>query len=63
MCEYIIAEDFNMDKHIFDEGNSLWYEHKGWGDHVRTMQLETVENTGLLVARRFSGYVYVRTTC
>ena len=26
MCEYIIAEDFNMDKYIFDENNGLWYE-------------------------------------
>ena len=26
MCEYIIAEDFNMDKYIFDESNGLWYE-------------------------------------
>ena len=26
MCEYIIAEDFDMDKYIFDEGNGLWYE-------------------------------------
>ncbi len=26
MFEYIIAEDFNMDKYIFDENNGLWYE-------------------------------------
>ena len=26
MCEYIIAEDFTIDKHIFDESNGLWYE-------------------------------------
>ncbi len=26
MCEYIIAEDFNMDKYIFDESNGLWYK-------------------------------------
>ena len=26
MCEYIIAEDFKMDKYIFDESNGLWYE-------------------------------------
>ena len=25
MREYIIAEDFNMDKYIFDESNGLWY--------------------------------------
>jgi hypothetical protein len=29
MCEYIIAEDFNMDKYIFDESNGLWYELMG----------------------------------
>ena len=29
MCEYIIPEDFNMDKYIFDESNSLWYELQG----------------------------------
>ena len=26
MCEYIIPEDFEMDKYIFDESNGLWYE-------------------------------------
>ena len=26
MCEYIIAEDFIMDKYIFDKNNGLWYE-------------------------------------
>ena len=26
MCEYIIAEDFDMDKYIFDKNNGLWYE-------------------------------------
>ncbi len=29
MCEYIIAEDFNMDKYIFDKSNGLWYELAG----------------------------------
>ena len=29
MCEYIIAEDFNMDKYIFDESNGLLYERQG----------------------------------
>jgi len=29
MCEYIIAEDFKMDKYIFDESNGLWYERQG----------------------------------
>ena len=29
MCEYIIAEDFTMDKYIFDETNGLWYEMIG----------------------------------
>ena len=29
MCEYIIAEDFNMDKYIFDDSNGLWYELMG----------------------------------
>lgn len=26
MCEYIIAEDFNMDKYTFNEKNGLRYE-------------------------------------
>ena len=26
MCEYIILEDFKMDKYIYDENNGLWYE-------------------------------------
>ena len=29
MCEYIITEDFLMDKYIFDESNGLWYELQG----------------------------------
>ena len=24
MCEYIITEDFLMDKYIYDESNGLW---------------------------------------
>ncbi len=26
MCEYIILEDFKMDRYIYDENNGLWYE-------------------------------------
>ena len=26
MCEYIIVEDFLMNKYIYDESNGLWYE-------------------------------------
>ena len=29
MCEYIITEDFIMDKYIFNETNGLWYELVG----------------------------------
>jgi len=29
MCEYIILEDFKMDKYIYDESNGLWYELQG----------------------------------
>ena len=29
MCEYIIAEDFTMDKYIFNVTNGLWYELVG----------------------------------
>ena len=29
MCEYIILEDFRMDKYKYDESNSLWYDLKG----------------------------------
>ena len=29
MCEYIILEDFKMDKYIFDNNNGLWYELMG----------------------------------
>lgn len=35
MCEYIIVEDFNMDKHIFNEDNGLWYEPSE-GSHGET---------------------------
>ena len=26
MCEYIILEDFKLDKYIYDENNGLWYK-------------------------------------
>lgn len=29
MCEYIIPEDFKMDKYIYDKSNGLWYELVG----------------------------------
>jgi len=33
MCEYtsttIITEDVNMEKHIYDKNNGLWYELRG----------------------------------
>ena len=29
MCEYIITEDFLIDKYIYDESNGLWYELQG----------------------------------
>ena len=29
MCEYIMLEDFKMDKYIYDENNGLWYELQG----------------------------------
>ena len=29
MCEYIIVEDFLMNKYIYDESNGLWYELQG----------------------------------
>ena len=29
MCEYIIPEDFNMDKYLYNEKNGLWYELQG----------------------------------
>ena len=29
MCEYIITEDFLMDKYIYDESNGLWHELQG----------------------------------
>lgn len=29
MCEYIIMEDFKMEKYIYDENNGLWYELQG----------------------------------
>ena len=29
LCEYMILEDFNMDKYIYDNNNGLWYELQG----------------------------------
>ena len=29
MYEYIILEDFKMDKYIYDDKNGLWYELQG----------------------------------
>jgi len=28
MCEYIILEDFIMDKYIYDNSNGLWYDYR-----------------------------------
>ncbi len=29
MCEYIILEDFKLNKYIYDENNGLWHELQG----------------------------------
>lgn len=29
MCEYILLEDFKMNKYIYDKRNGLWYELQG----------------------------------
>ncbi len=29
MCEYIISEDYIMEKYIYNEKNGLWYELQG----------------------------------
>ncbi len=29
MCEYIIPEDFIMDKYIYDNNNGVWHELQG----------------------------------
>ena len=29
MCEYIITEDFWMNKYIYDDKTGLWYELQG----------------------------------
>ena len=29
MCEYIILEDYIMEKYIYNEQNGLWYELQG----------------------------------
>lgn len=29
MCKYIILEDFDMDKYIYDETGGPWYDLKG----------------------------------
>ena len=29
MCEYIILEDYIMEKHIYNEQYGLWYEWQG----------------------------------
>ena len=29
MCEYMIQEDFIVDKYIYDNSNGLWYELQG----------------------------------
>ena len=50
MCEYIIAEDFNMDKYIFDESNGLSYERHG-DYYIPCLTLPAEQSIGLLGQR------------
>ncbi len=45
MCEYIILDDYIMEKYIYNEQNGLWYELQG----------------GLLTNRRRAAHRYMGT--
>ena len=48
MCEYIILEDFKMDKYIYDDKNGLWYELQG-DYYIPCLTLPTEKETSLSV--------------
>jgi hypothetical protein len=52
MCEYILPEDQQMDKYIFDESNGLWYELRGdWYFPCLTLPAEEERPIGVLGQR------------
>ena len=54
MCEYIILEDFNMNKYIYDNSNGLWYELQG-GYYIPCLTLpEECKSIGIWVQRHKS---------
>jgi len=53
MCEYIIAEDLNMDKYIFDENNGLWGQR-----HLRYIKEHRKAcYTSLLLSGKLNSYL------
>ena len=50
ICEYIILEDFQMDKYIYGDNNGLWYELQG-DYYIPCLTLPAEERTiGVLAA-------------
>ena len=48
MCKYIIAEDFFMNKYIYDENNGFWYELQG-DYYIPCLELPIEKKNGILV--------------
>lgn len=45
MCEYIILEDYIMEKYIYNEQNGLWYELQG-DYYISCLELPTKKEEG-----------------
>ena len=60
MCKYIIAEDFFMNKYIYDENNGFWYELQG-DYYIPCLELPIEKKKGILVygISPFSVYLWV----
>lgn len=48
MCEYIILEDYIMEKYIYNEQNGLWYELQG-DYYIPCLELPAEKKKGILV--------------
>ena len=46
MCEYIILEDYIMEKYIYNEQNGLWYELQG-DYYIPCLELPTEKKKGI----------------
>lgn len=64
MCEYIILEDFKIDKYIYDDKNGLWYELQG-NYYIPCLTLPAEKKPTSLCGQRHKRYLqeHKRTFC